>query len=101
MENEMREWSVNRPFSRYHALIPATTNEGVRNVAVTMCIKRKGNDGLKTIAPQSTGKNRPSRISYPAGVCIQLLAARIQNEEISVPSATMQAAKKCRPRGTR
>ena len=30
----------------------------------------------------------PSRISWPAGVCIQLLADRIQNAEIAVPIAT-------------
>ena len=47
------------------------------------------------ICIQSFGKNRPPIISYPAGVCIQLLAARIQNEENRVPSATMTAAKKC------
>jgi len=29
---------------------------------------------LNTIATQSTGKNRPSRTAYPAGVCIQLFA---------------------------
>ena len=87
--------------SRYHALMPATTKEVVRNDAVTMCMRRKGKDGLKTMAAQSVGKNRPSRISKPAGVCIQLLAERIQKDEISVPSATMEAAKKCMPRGTR
>ena len=31
----------------------------------------------------------------PAGVCIQLLADRIQKAEKKVPSATMQVAKKC------
>jgi hypothetical protein len=34
----------------------------------------------------------PSWNSTPAGVCIQLLADRIQNEEMKVPIATMQAA---------
>ena len=52
------------------------------------------------IATQSFGKNRPSMISYPAGVCIQLLAARIQKEENSVPPATITAAMKCTQRGT-
>ena len=33
----------------------------------------------------------PSRISCPAGVCIQLLAERIQNAEIAVPTATIAA----------
>ena len=37
-------------------------------------------------------------ISKPCGVCIQLLEARIQKAEISVPIATMTVAKKCRPR---
>src|SRR5260370_42156455 len=35
-------------------------------------------------------------ISYPCGVSIQLFEARIQVAEISVPSATMMVAKKCR-----
>ncbi len=33
----------------------------------------------------------PSRISWPAGVCIQLLADRIQNADIAVPTATIAA----------
>jgi hypothetical protein len=33
----------------------------------------------------------PSRISWPIGVCIQLLADRIQNAEIAVPVATTTA----------
>ena len=43
----------------------------------------------------------PSRISWPAGVCIQLLAARIQNADIDVPTATRIAAVTCSQRGTR
>src|ERR1700752_436327 len=43
----------------------------------------------------------PSRISYPAGVCIQLLADRIQNADISVPIATATAASVCSHGGTR
>ncbi len=38
--------------------------------------------------------------SYPTGVCIQLLVARIQNEEESVPTATSTAATKCMAGGT-
>ncbi|MNW22915.1 hypothetical protein D3C71_2246950 [compost metagenome] len=38
--------------------------------------------------------------SCPWGVCIQLLEARIQVAEISVPTATMTVAKKCSPRPT-
>ena len=52
------------------------------------------------IASQSAGKKRPSVNVKPAGVCIQLLVERIQNEENSVPTATMMAAKKCIHRGT-
>ena len=33
----------------------------------------------------------PSRISCPVGVCIQLLADRIQNADIAVPMATIAA----------
>ncbi len=33
----------------------------------------------------------PSRTSWPVGVCIQLLAERIQNAEIAVPTATIAA----------
>ena len=31
----------------------------------------------------------PSRSSWPAGVCIQLFAERIQNADIAVPAATI------------
>ncbi len=43
----------------------------------------------------------PSRISCPAGVCIQLLADRIQNAEIAVPIATKIADIACSHGGTR
>ena len=43
----------------------------------------------------------PSRISYPAGVCIQLLAERIQNADISVPAATAIAESVCSHGGMR
>ena len=47
-------------------------------------------------SPQSVTCSTPSSATRkPAGVCIQLLADRIQKAEITVPSATMQAAKKC------
>ena len=42
-----------------------------------------------------------SSMVKPAGVCMKLLADRIQNAEIAVPSATMQVAKKCTHFGTR
>src|SRR3990167_1516503 len=48
------------------------------------------------ISSQLRGFKRPScKTSKPCGVCIQLLAAIIQNAEISVPIATMQVAAKC------
>src|SRR5258708_34126828 len=62
-----------------------------------MCARRYGNEGLKITFSQSTGTTRPLIISKPCGVCIQLLEARIQNAEMSVPIATMIVAKKCRP----
>jgi hypothetical protein len=44
------------------------------------------------IARQSLGTSLPSTISWPTGTCIQLLLARIQNDDAMVPSATMQQA---------
>src|SRR5271154_6379419 len=42
------------------------------------------------------GTNWPtSFIIHPAGVCIQLLAAKIHVADNKVPSATMQVARKC------
>ena len=52
------------------------------------------------MASQSVGKNLPSRITYPAGVCIQLFTERIQKDDMSVPEATITAARKCAQRGT-
>ncbi len=43
----------------------------------------------------------PSRSSWPAGVCIQLFADKIQNAEIAVPTATAIAEKTCSQGGTR
>ncbi len=43
----------------------------------------------------------PFFISWPAGVCIQLLAERIQNADIAVPTATAQAENTWSQRGTR
>src|SRR5260370_7266658 len=62
-----------------------------------MCARRYGNEGLKITFSQSTGTTRPLTISKPCGVCIQLLEARIQVADMSVPIATMTVAKKCRP----
>ena len=63
--------------------------------------KRYGKEGLKIASNQESTWKRLSISSTPAGVCIQLLADKIQNEESSVPTATMQVAKKCRPFPTR
>ena len=52
------------------------------------------------IADQSTGKNRPSISAYPAGVCIQLFTANIQNDDSKVPKATIRDAKKYKGFGT-
>lgn len=49
----------------------------------------------------SPGMNWPlAAISYPVGVCIQLLTLRIQNAEMNVPSATIKVAVKCSLRPT-
>src|SRR5918994_1756336 len=97
----MRVYSANWPRRMYQPLMPAITKDVVRKAAVTMWARRKGNEGLKTTSHQLVTKNRPSRISNPAGVCSQLLDDRIQKDEMTVPSATISAAKKCMPRGTR
>ena len=59
-----------------------------------MCGQRTIMTGPVTIAHQSAGIILPSTILWPSGTCIQLLLARIQNEENIVPSDTMQQAKK-------
>ena len=66
-----------------------------------MWASRYGKDGLKITANQSTGMEAAvddlvaGRRLHPAE-----LAARIQNEDNSVPTATMTAAKKCAHCGT-
>src|SRR5690606_41020772 len=100
MDNARRLASTSRPTSKYQALTPATTNEPVRNDASTICVKRYGKDGLKMASRQLPTTNIPSVSSVPTGVCIQLLAARIQKVEIIVPNATIQAANRCTPGGT-
>ncbi len=59
-----------------------------------MCGQRTIMTGPVTIAHQSAGMILPSTMVWPSGTCIQLLLARIQNEENIVPSDTMQQAKK-------
>src|SRR5690606_23288309 len=100
MDNARRLVSTSRPVSRYQALTPATTKEPVRKDASTIWVNREGNDGLKIACPQLVPPNMTSTSSVPSGVCTQLLAARIQKEEMKVPSATMQAANRCMPGGT-
>ena len=53
------------------------------------------------ISSQSLGMILPSTIAWPTGTCIQLLLARIQNDDNIVPSDTMQQAKKIEPRRAR
>ena len=47
------------------------------------------------IAHQSVAKATPSRISKPAGVCIQEFRTRIQKALIVVPKATRKVASVC------
>src|SRR3546814_5786869 len=64
---------------------------------MTVWTSRYGKLGLKMIGSHDpAGTNCPrALIAKPTGVCIQLFAAMIQVAEMSVPSATMQVAKKC------
>ena len=61
-----------------------------------MCTNRKGKEGLKITCSQLVGYSKPSvPMRKPWGVCIQLLADRIQKAEIRVPAATMTVEAKC------
>src|SRR3546814_20687005 len=68
-----------------------------RSSDLTVWTSRYGKLGLKMIGSHDpAGTNCPrALIAKPTGVCIQLFAAMIQVAEMSVPSATMQVAKKC------
>jgi hypothetical protein len=57
-----------------------------------MCSQRMWKTGPQMIASQSLGTSLPATIAWPTGTCIQLLLARIQNDDAMVPSATMQQA---------
>ena len=70
-------------------------NDTVSPEAISMWSSRHGKDGLKMIAHQSTACATPSRISKPAGVCIQVLRARIQKADSVVPKATRKVASVC------
>jgi len=74
--------------------VAATHIALVRKAASSMCGQRTICTGPRTICIQSAGTILPSMISWPSGTCIQLLLARIQNDENMVPSETMQQAKK-------
>jgi len=66
----------------------------VRKAASSICGQRTRMIGPVVIAHQSAGMILPSMTVWPSGTCIQLLLARIQNEENIVPSETMQQARK-------
>src|SRR5690606_23771153 len=101
IESILRIAGLSRPRNRCQAAEAPTMKAVARNAAIAMWVRRYGKDGLKITANQSTGTTMPLMISWPWGVCIQLLDARIQKVEISVPIATMTVAKKCRPGPTR
>ena len=79
--------------SVYQAPVAITHMPVVRKAASSMCGQRTSWTGPSTIASQSVGTISPSTIACPSGACIQLLLARIQNEEAMVPSDTIQQAK--------
>ena len=78
----------------YQAPLAATHMPVVRNAASNICGQRTRMTGPVVIVHQSAGMILPSTMVWPSGTCIQLLLARIQNEENIVPSETMQQAKK-------
>ncbi len=84
-----------------HAESPATTKDAVSPEAISMCVRRYGNEGLKITFTQSWAIHCPSANTWPAGVCIQELSARIQNAETVVPNATTEQAAMCTQSGTR
>ena len=59
-----------------------------------MCGQRTHMTGPVVIAHQSSGTNLPSTTAWPTGTCIQLLFARIQNDDSMVPTETMQQDRK-------
>ena len=90
---------VTAPFARslstWKAETAPTTRPVVRKAASSMCASRVGRLGLKMTAMKSVARSVPSaRVSNPCGVCIQLLADRIQKAEMVVPTATRTVARK-------
>src|SRR6266508_4696869 len=92
METERRANGSALPLTRYQAQIPATKKAAEISTAPSMCHQRQMNDGLKITCSQSTGSNRPRRITNPEGVCIQELLAMIQVDDRIVPMATITVA---------
>ena len=66
----------------------------VKKAASSMCGQRTRMMGPKMMAHQLSGTSLPSTTTWPSGTCIQLLFARIQNEESIVPMETMQQDRK-------
>jgi hypothetical protein len=89
------------PRSRRQAERPAIRKATVSAEATSMCARRYGMEGLRMIAIQSVACATPSRISKPAGVCIQEFSTRIQKALIVVPTATSTVAPVCTQPGTR
>src|SRR4030095_658848 len=87
--------------SQYHAPVAEMHIALLRNAASNMCGQRTIITGPSTMACQSAGMIFPSTIVWPTGTCIQLLLARIQNDENIVPSDTMQHAKRKKRGDTR
>ncbi|MCY1222789.1 hypothetical protein D9M72_348930 [compost metagenome] len=83
------------PRSTCQADRPIRRNAQVSAEASSMCAKRYGNEGLKITASQLATWNSPFTISWPAGVCIHELSARIQKAESVVPKATMKVDIRC------
>src|SRR5262249_43437485 len=108
--NERRAKSRCRPRNRDHADTLMTKKVPTMTAPISVCARRLTDDGPNTTPPKSATtarmigwpaasiQGRPSRstgtISWPAGVCCQLLATTIQTAENIEPSATMSVAKK-------
>jgi hypothetical protein len=56
---------------------------------------------LKITSHQSPAISAPYCTTWPAGVCIQELSARIQNADSVVPNATSTVEVRCSQGGTR
>jgi hypothetical protein len=63
IDNMTRPSSADRPLRISQAATATTTKPVVTKKPVTVWVRRKGKDGLKTMANQSLGKKRASTIS--------------------------------------